>query len=141
MTSWAGTCGPPHLPRFLSAVHYFHILKVKVKANEQRMVQLFGRDWLPEKKYNRKSCTVNSLLTDTSTPIRSSNSKMENVLCFFNMLIHHRQNVLLLNVVSLVPCYKIGVICRPKVILKVWNCCRSIHTCISQYLHYRIVSL
>ena len=39
------------------------------------------------------------------------------------------------------PCYKIAVICRPKVILKVRNCCRSVHTCISQHLHCQIVSL
>ena len=86
MTLWAGTRGPPHLPRFLSAVHYFYILKVKVKANEQRMVQLFGSDWQPEKKYNRKSCTLNSLLTDTSIRRTPRVGPCFSLLTFFDSL-------------------------------------------------------
>ena len=148
MTLWTGTPGPPHLPRSLSATHYFYILKVKVQANERRMVQMFGTvwDWQPEntQKYNRNSCTAQAQLMlkvcFSLFPFVLAAVKWK-MLCFLicsftigKMYYHLLQT-------SPVPCYKTAVNCRPKAILKVWNCCRSVHTSISQYLHCRIVSL
>ena len=60
--------------------------KSKSEANEQRMVQLFGRDWQPEKKYNRKSCTLNFLLTDTSIRRTPQVGPCFSLLTFFDSL-------------------------------------------------------
>ena len=147
MTFWAGTHGPTHLPRSLSAAHYFYIQKVKVQANESRMVQMFGRDWQPEntqKKYNRKSCTAQAQLTLKvcfSLSLFILPTVKWKMLCFLICSFTIGKVYYHLLQTSPVPCYKTAVNCRPKVILKVWNCSRSVHTSISQYLHCRIVSL
>ena len=111
------------------------------------MVQMFGRDWQPEntqKKYNRISCTAQAQLTLKvcfSLFVFILPTVKWKMLCFLICSFTIGKVYYHLLQTSPVPCYKTAVNCRPKVILKVWNCCRSVHTSISQYLHCRIVSL
>ena len=111
------------------------------------MVQMFGRDWQPEntqKKYNRKSCTAQAQLTLKvcfSLFLFVLPTVKWKILCFLICSFTIGKIYYHLLQTSPVPCYKTAVNCRPKVMLKVWSCCRSVHTSISQYLHCRIVSL